>query len=100
MGACHVCTCACIILHVAFASVPVNDVTGSCPSWKSFRLRAPSGYLSGRTSSGSPIGTEACPWMIRVPTGQRIRLTLYTLTGGEIQIVKSSCCGGSIYFDI
>ena len=96
------CPCACIILHrrVAFASVPVNDVTGSCPSWKSFRLRAPSGYLTGRTSSGSPIGTEACPWMIRVPAGERIRVTLYTLTGGEIQLVKSSCRGGSRLLDI
>jgi len=36
-----------------------------------------SGYLSTRTARDTGYGTRRCPWVIRVPHGQHIQLTLY-----------------------
>ncbi len=43
-------------------------------------MSGPSGYISSVVTTESGFGSEACPWVIRVDSGQRINITLLDFT--------------------
>ena len=51
-----------------------------CYTSKQVNVTGPSGYLSSLITAESGFGSESCPWVIRVDSGQRINITLLDFT--------------------
>lgn len=51
-----------------------------CYTSKQVNVTGTSGYLSSLITAESGFGSEACPWVIRVDSGQRINITLLDFT--------------------
>lgn len=54
-----------------------SDERHECTKEGRINLRSPSGFLASRMAEIYSYGTSACPWVISVPPGQRLNLTLY-----------------------
>ena len=50
----------------------------SCIEDHEIVINSGSGYLAINPQGYDPVGTESCPWNIRVPDGQKIQLDIFT----------------------
>ena len=51
-----------------------------CRTTPYINVSSQSGYLSSLVTSETSLGSDPCPWVIRLDPGQRINVTLYDFT--------------------
>lgn len=51
-------------------------------------LTQSSGYLAGSVTHRTGLGSRRCPWVVQVPAGQRINVTLYDFSSKDPAVAR------------